>query len=126
MTAQLSEACIAHARRVVADAASSVGPVAKANILPADAYVSADFWAFEKQAIFGREWLCLAHVNEVPGPGDHLYLNMAREPPVLVRDETRTVRVLSAICQHRGHPLAPGVADGRRQAPRIDAIPLGC
>jgi phenylpropionate dioxygenase-like ring-hydroxylating dioxygenase large terminal subunit len=126
MTAQLSEACIAHARRVVADAASSVGPVAKANILPADAYVSADFWAFEKQAIFGREWLCLAHVNEVPGPGDHLYLNMAGEPLVLVRDETRTVRVLSAICQHRGHPLAAGVAEDRRQARCSNAMRLVC
>jgi phenylpropionate dioxygenase-like ring-hydroxylating dioxygenase large terminal subunit len=126
MTAQLSSACIAHARRVVADAASSVGPVAKANILPADAYVSPDFWAFEKQAIFGRAWLCLAHANEVPEPGDHLYLDMAGEPLVLVRDETGTVRVLSAICQHRGHPLAGGVAEDRRQARCSNARRLVC
>lgn len=126
MTTRLSEACVAHARRVVAAAASSVGPVATANILPADAYVSPDFWAFEKQAIFDREWLCLAHVNEIPESGDHLYLDMAGEPLVLVRDEAGTVRVLSAICQHRGHPLAAGVAEDKRQARCSNATRLIC
>jgi phenylpropionate dioxygenase-like ring-hydroxylating dioxygenase large terminal subunit len=126
MTVQLSEACIAHARHVVGQAASSVGPVATAHILPSAAYVSPDFWAFEKQAIFGREWLCLAHANEVPEPGDHLYLSMAGEPVVLVRDETGTVRVLSAICQHRGHPLAGGVAEDKRQPRCSNALRLVC
>ena len=126
MTVRLSDACLSHVRRVVADAASSVGPVATANILPPEAYVSPDFWAFEKLAIFGREWLCLAHANEVPEAGDHLYLNMAGEPVVLVRDEAGTVRVLSAICQHRGHLLAGGVAEDKRQARCSNAMRLVC
>lgn len=98
-----------HVREVVKAAEASLGPVASAGILPADAYVSPAFWAFERQAIFGQEWLCIAHANEVPNPGDHLPLTVNSEPLLVVRDEEGTVRVLSAICQHRGHPIFGGV-----------------
>ncbi len=101
---------IALARKVVDQAATSVGPVEKAQILPAAAYIDETFWAFEKEAIFSREWLCVGHVNEIPKAGDHLPLTMLDEPLILTRDDAGAVRVLSAICQHRGHPLFAGLA----------------
>lgn len=96
-------------RNVVDAAASSVGPVERAEILPAEAYVSETFFAFEKATIFTREWLCVGHVNEVPKPGDHVPLTILGEPIILARREAGDVRVLSAICQHRGHPLFAGL-----------------
>jgi phenylpropionate dioxygenase-like ring-hydroxylating dioxygenase large terminal subunit len=106
----------AFARKVVEKTGPCLLPVKDAQILPAEAYVSEEFWEFEKQAIFGREWLCIGHVNEVPNPGDYLPLTVLDEPVLLVRDEAG-VRVLSAVCRHRGHPMFGGVkqapADGR-------------
>lgn len=99
------------ARRVVMDAEASIGPVSESGILPAEAYISEDFWKFEKQAIFSRAWLCIGHVNEVPTVGDYIQLRIMDEPVLMVRTDNDKVRVLSSICQHRGHPIVGGVVD---------------
>lgn len=99
------------ARQIVGRTRFSVLPVKEAELLPPETYISEKFWAFEKYAIFSREWLCVAHVNEVPNVGDYLPLTILDEPVVVVRDEKLNVRVLSAICRHRGHPLVGGVAE---------------
>jgi phenylpropionate dioxygenase-like ring-hydroxylating dioxygenase large terminal subunit len=122
----LDRECISFARQVVEKAATSVGPVESAEILPAEAYTSEQFWEFEKDAIFSREWLCVGHANEVPNPGDHLPLTLLEEPVLLVRDDTGTVRVLSAICQHRGHPIFGGLAQRAADAPCLNAKTLLC
>ena len=114
------------ARTIVADAASAMGDVKQAEILPADAYTNEAFWAFEKQAIFAREWLCVGHVNEVRNPGDQLPLEIMGEPIIMVRDESGAVRVLSAICQHRGHPIFSGLATRPDGAPCLNARSLIC
>jgi phenylpropionate dioxygenase-like ring-hydroxylating dioxygenase large terminal subunit len=97
-------------RSVVDRAQSCLRPIKDAEILPAEAYVSEQFWEFEKRAIFAREWLCIGHVNEIPNAGDHLPLTIIDEPALVVRDTDGAARVFSAICQHRGHPLIGGVA----------------
>jgi phenylpropionate dioxygenase-like ring-hydroxylating dioxygenase large terminal subunit len=122
----LDNDCISFARQVVEKAAGAVGPVEKAKILPAEAYTSEQFWEFEKFAIFSREWLCVGHVNEVPGPGDHLPLTMLGEPILLVRGEAGEIRVLSAVCQHRGHPIFAGLAQRAPDAPCLNARSLVC
>jgi phenylpropionate dioxygenase-like ring-hydroxylating dioxygenase large terminal subunit len=122
----LDSECLSFARTVVERAAGAIGSVEKAEILPADAYVSEQFWEFEKHAIFSREWLCVGHVNEVPNPGDHLPLTMLEEPILLLRDDAGTVRVLSAICQHRGHPIFGGLAQRAGDAPCLNAKALVC
>lgn len=99
------------ARQIVGRTRFSVLPVKEAELLPQETYTSEKFWAFEKYAIFSREWLCVAHVNEVPNVGDYLPLTVLNEPVVVVRDEKLNVRVLSGICRHRGHPLVGGVVE---------------
>lgn len=117
---------LSYARSVVDRAASSTGPVELAEILPPEAYVSETFWAFEKEIIFNREWLCVGHVNEVPKVGDHLPLTVLDEPVLLVRGHDDIVRVLSAVCQHRGHPIIGGVMDRDRSAPCLNRPRLVC
>ncbi len=117
---------VSHARRLVDLAASCLGPVKDAEILPAEAYVSEEFWEFEKKVIFSREWLCIAHVNEIPNAGDHLPLTVLDEPVLVVRGEDGKVRVLSAICQHRGHPMVGGVMDEPAPGVCLNAQRLVC
>lgn len=117
---------LAHIRTVVAEAERVLGPVDQAGILPADAYIDANFWEFERQSIFSKEWLCVAHVNEIPKVGDHLPLTIQGEPLVVVRDEEGAVRVLSAVCQHRGHPLIGGVKEAPPAGKCLNARALVC
>jgi phenylpropionate dioxygenase-like ring-hydroxylating dioxygenase large terminal subunit len=99
-----------HAREVLADVEHCTDPVATARLLPKEVYTSDEFWEFERTAVFMREWLCIGHVNEVPEPGDQLPLTVLGEPVVMLRDMAGQVRVMSSVCQHRGHPLFGGVS----------------
>jgi phenylpropionate dioxygenase-like ring-hydroxylating dioxygenase large terminal subunit len=117
---------LCHIRDVVEKCKTCIRPVKDAEILPAEAYVSEPFWEFEKQAIFAREWLAIGHVNEVPNSGDHIPLTVNDEPVVVVRDDAGTVRVLSSICQHRGHPLIGGVVDAPAPGVCLHARRLVC
>lgn len=107
--APLSPEVLDFACRAVAGAAGATGPVATADILPPEMYTASEFWEFEKAAIFSKEWLCIGHASEVPTPGDQLPVTILDEPLIMLRDESGDVRVLSAICQHRGHPIFAGL-----------------
>lgn len=117
---------LAYIRNVVVDAEEALGEVNQAGILPSDAYISEQFWDFERKAIFSKEWLCVAHVNEIPKAGDHLPVVIQGEPLVIVRDEVGTVRALSAVCQHRGHPLVGGVKEAPPTGECLNARALVC
>ncbi|MFN3219044.1 MAG: aromatic ring-hydroxylating oxygenase subunit alpha [Acidimicrobiales bacterium] len=53
------------------------------------------------QAIFGSEWLCVGRQEQIPEPGDYLSVIRAGEPLIVVRTQDRSIRVMSAVCQHR-------------------------
>jgi len=112
----VSERALAAARAVLSDVDRVSDPVATARLLPPAVYTSEDFWEFEKEAIFHREWLCIGHVNEVPEPGDQLPMTILDEPIVMLRDLAGQVRVMTAVCQHRGQPLFGGLAGEGRSA----------
>jgi phenylpropionate dioxygenase-like ring-hydroxylating dioxygenase large terminal subunit len=114
------------ARQITGRTQSCVLPVKEAELLPPETYISEKFWTFEKYAIFSREWLCVAHVNEVPNVGDYLPVTVVNEPLLVVRDEERNVRVLSAICRHRGHPLVGGVMENPHPGRCLNASRLTC
>ncbi len=116
----------AHLRPIIERAKRSIGPVETAEILPRETYISEAFWEFERKVIFEREWLCVGHVNEVPEPGDHMPLTVLDEPVLLVRDQDHVVRVFSALCQHRGHPMIGGVMAHDRSAPCLNRSRLVC
>jgi phenylpropionate dioxygenase-like ring-hydroxylating dioxygenase large terminal subunit len=122
----LSPAALDAARRLVAAADGATRPVAEARILPPEMYLSDDFWEFEQTAIFTKEWLCVGHVSEVPSPGDHLPLTVMGEPLILARDESGDIRVLSAMCQHRGHPMFAGLAARPAEAQCLNGPRLVC
>jgi phenylpropionate dioxygenase-like ring-hydroxylating dioxygenase large terminal subunit len=92
-------------RAIVADVAASTGDVAQARSMPPAAYTSERFYEFEKDAVFGRSWLFLCHVSQIPKPGDSHLVTLAGEPLIVVRGAEGEIRVMSAVCQHRAHVI---------------------
>ena len=80
--------------------------------MPPGAYTAEGFYAFEKEAIFYRTWLWLGHQSQIPNPGDYFAVAVADEPLLVVRQPDGEIRVMSAVCRHRGHPIAQ--RDGER------------
>ncbi|TQS43181.1 aromatic ring-hydroxylating oxygenase subunit alpha [Cryptosporangium phraense] len=91
-----------------------------ARTMPASVYTSEDFYAFEKEAIFAKEWLCLGHVSQVPNEGDYFTIQVADEPLIVVRGSDGAIRVMSSICQHRGYPVKIDGDQGNAKEFRCD------
>ncbi|WP_397473803.1 aromatic ring-hydroxylating dioxygenase subunit alpha [Pusillimonas sp.] len=90
---------------------SSAGDYTRARSLPSELYTSPTFFEFEKEAIFFKNWLALGHKNQIPNPGDYFTVEVVDEPLIIIRQKDMSIKVLSAICQHRGHPLVFDCAD---------------
>ena len=82
-------------------------PLEDSITLPAQAYTSHDFFDWEVAHIFRKEWLCLAHVSQIPAIGDFLNVDLLGEPLLVIRDKSGTVRVHSRVCPHRGMDIMP-------------------
>ena len=87
---------------------SSTRDFLSADTLPPACYTTREFYEFELEAIFYKEWVCLGHVGQIPAPGDYFTVTIASDPLIVIRDESAEVRVLSAVCRHRGMVLAEG------------------
>ncbi|HTK17050.1 MAG TPA: aromatic ring-hydroxylating dioxygenase subunit alpha [Acidimicrobiia bacterium] len=100
---------LAHELRASFD--QSTCEVNQARSLPPLVYTSDEFFAFEMDAIFGHEWLCVGRADQVAEPGDWYAVEMAGEPLLVTRDKAGEVRVLSAVCRHRGMVVAEGAGN---------------
>lgn len=79
--------------------------VETAIAMPPEVYTSEEWFEFEKRAVWDREWVCLGHHGSVPKPGDYFSINVNDDPLLVVRGKDNEVRVMSAVCQHRGYVL---------------------
>jgi phenylpropionate dioxygenase-like ring-hydroxylating dioxygenase large terminal subunit len=101
MSAQLDD-------RLLASFDASIVDVNEACALPPALYTDDRFYAFEKEAIFGHEWLCVGRVDQVPEPGDWYAIEIVDEPLLVTRTKDGAIKVLSAVCRHRGMVVAEG------------------
>ena len=92
---------------------SSIGPVGEAESLPPACYTDAAFYAFEKEAIFYREWLCAGRASWLSKPGDYFTLMHANEPIIVSMTRAGEIKAMSAVCQHRGMLVAEGRGNAR-------------
>lgn len=93
---------------------SSILDVAEAESLPPACYVDQDFFSFEKETLFLKEWLCVGRESWLKAPGDYFTANPVGEPLVIVRTKEGEVAAMSAVCQHRGMLVAEGRGNVRK------------
>jgi phenylpropionate dioxygenase-like ring-hydroxylating dioxygenase large terminal subunit len=76
--------------------------------LPPACYASPEFFAFELEAVFGRSWFAVTHVDQIPNEGDYIQVDIGDDPLIVARTGNGSVRVMSAVCRHRGAVIATG------------------
>jgi len=96
---------VAEIQRGISETAAR--PLARATTLPAQAYTSEEFFAWEIEHVLRAGWQCVAHVSQIPAPGDFLNLDLLGEPLIVVRGKDGEVRALSRVCPHRSMDIMP-------------------
>ena len=85
------------------------------RMLPAEAYTSADVWAWEQRHVFAGSWMCLGRQDELcPGEKGQQAV-AAGDVSVLLTWTGDGLRAFANTCRHRGHELlAAGESSDRR------------
>ena len=82
--------------------------------LPAACYVEPRYAAIERQAVFARSWQLVAHAAQVAAVGDHVPVEVAGVPLLVVRGDDGSLRALHNVCRHRAGPLATCAGRGAK------------
>ena len=92
---------------------SSACDVNSAETLPPLCYTDPEFYAFEKEAIFDREWLCVGRAAWAKEPGDYFTASQVGEPIVVIRNREGVLQAMSSVCRHRAALVADGHGNAR-------------
>jgi phenylpropionate dioxygenase-like ring-hydroxylating dioxygenase large terminal subunit len=76
--------------------------------LPAWLYTDRGFFEAERRHLFAKTWHVVCHVNDVPGAGDYLTLDILGEKFLSLRGSDGVVRSFHNVCRHRASRLADG------------------
>ncbi len=79
--------------------------VADAKYWPGWLYSSEEWFEYEKAAVYDRSWLCVGRADFLKKPGDYYTVTINDEPLIVVMGDDGEIRVMSAVCQHRGSVL---------------------
>ena len=72
------------------------------GFIPAHVYNDADVFAWERERVFSRAWVFLAHESEIPRPHDYVVRDVLADSFLVTRDGAGAVHVLFNMCLHRG------------------------
>ncbi|BDM83937.1 aromatic ring-hydroxylating oxygenase subunit alpha [Acaryochloris marina] len=73
--------------------------------IPADRYISNDFFVQEQTHIWSKTWLLAGHQDELPNIGSYLLWENTGIPILIVRGSDKIIRAFYNTCRHRGGPL---------------------
>ncbi len=89
-------------------------PLPQASTLPPTAYTDPAVFDAERRAIFTKDWLCVARIDQLEAVGDYVCVDLPDQPIVVVRVRDRELRALSRVCLHRAMPVAQGRGNATR------------
>lgn len=76
--------------------------------LRAETYTDSRWADADVQAIFGRTWQWICHVEKLATPGSYVSATVAGMPVAVVRDRDGGLRAFYNVCKHRAHELLSG------------------
>lgn len=81
--------------------------------IPARFYTDQNAFEHEKENVFAKSWICVAHSSELANANDYVTREIIGESIVLVRGRDKVLRAFYNVCPHRGHQLLNG--EGKRK-----------
>ena len=79
-----------------------------APALDARFYRDPELAELEQERVFSRSWQLVAHVSQLPNPGDYLTGTAGVQPVLVLRADDGQLRAFRNICRHRGSRLLNG------------------
>ena len=79
-----------------------------APALDARYYRDPELAELEQTRIFARSWQLVAHVSQLPNPGDYLTGTAGVQPVLVLRADDGKLRAFRNVCRHRGSRLLSG------------------
>ena len=70
-----------------------------------EVFTSQQVYQWEKQHIFGKNWLYLCHDSQIPKPGDFITTYMGETPVIVARGADGNIHANINSCAHRGLPV---------------------
>lgn len=77
-------------------------PIETAISLPAESYLSREFFDAERERIFNRHWVCVLFDFDVAEPGQALPFELCGMPLLAVRDQQGKLRVFHNVIPYDG------------------------
>ncbi|MEU5995692.1 aromatic ring-hydroxylating dioxygenase subunit alpha [Spirillospora sp. NPDC047418] len=72
------------------------------GMLPAHIYNDSEIFAAERETVFARSWVFLAHESEIPQAGDYVVRRVMENSFIVSRAGDGTVHAMFNMCLHRG------------------------
>jgi phenylpropionate dioxygenase-like ring-hydroxylating dioxygenase large terminal subunit len=72
------------------------------GMIPAHIYNDEELFELEKERLFSRAWMFVAHESEIPQDGDYVVRRVLDDSFIIARDSSGHVRALFNMCLHRG------------------------
>ena len=72
------------------------------GMIPAHIYNDAEIFQLEKERLFSRAWLFVAHESEIPQAGDYVVRRVLEDSFIISRDQQGHIHALFNMCLHRG------------------------
>ena len=94
--------------------AQTRAPLDQARHVPGLVYSSPEVFQREKERMFMKDWLFVAHRDELQNPGDYLTHTVMGEPIVVARDRQGELHAFYNQCAHRGVEVASGRGNTKR------------
>lgn len=72
------------------------------GMIPAHIYNDSEIFELEKERLFSRAWMFVAHESEIPHDGDYVVRRVLADSFIITRDSEGEIRALFNMCLHRG------------------------
>lgn len=71
--------------------------------VPCEPYISSDWFELERERVFGRAWLCMGRVEQLPEPNSFITreVEICKALVLITRDKDDNIRAFHNVCSHR-------------------------
>jgi benzoate/toluate 1,2-dioxygenase alpha subunit len=87
------------------DQPEAIRALVREDAVHRDVYRSQELFDLEMERLWRNTWVYVGHDSQVPNVGDYYSTEVARQPLIMLRDESGNVRVLMNRCAHKGARL---------------------